>query len=370
MGLFNKLKNEFIDIIEWLDPSNDTIVHRFDRYNNEIKNGAKLTVRESQVAVFINEGELADIFPPGMYSLKTENMPILSTLKGWKYGFNSPFKAEIYFVNTKQFLDQKWGTKNAITLNDDRFGMFEIRAFGTFAYKVKDAGKFIKEVVGTDGTFTTEEINNQIRSNIVTRFTDVAGEGNLTAESFARNMNELSDLVHGVMKKEMEEYGLDITKFLVENVSMPDDIKKEIFEYSRLEKINMQKLQQFKTAKAIENASNNEGGAGMFMGAGMGFGMGQGMYNQMQNNMNMNNSGGAMPPPVPGVVKFFIANNGQQQGPYEMPMLGQLIKGGQVNQQTLVWREGMAAWTPAGQVAELSSLFGSVPPPVPPVPPQ
>ncbi|HLP13163.1 MAG TPA: SPFH domain-containing protein [Flavobacteriales bacterium] len=374
MGLFNKLKNEFIDIIEWLDPSNDTIIHRFDRYQNEIKNGAKLTVRESQQAVFINEGELADVFKPGMYELKTENMPLLSTLKGWKYGFNSPFKAEVYFVNTKQFLDQKWGTKNPITLGDDRFGMFEVRAFGTFAYRVTDAGKFIKEVAGTDGQFTTEEINNQLRSIIVTRFTDAVGEGGVPVEKLASNLNEISELVMTKIKPEMEEYGVLITKFLLENISMPDDIKKEIFEYSRLDKINMQKLTQFKTAKAIENVSNQEGGAGGFMGAGLGFGMGQGMFNQMnqqnqqmnQNPQNFNNGGAGMPPPIPGVVKFFIAVNGQQQGPYEMGLMQQMVNAKQITPQTNVWREGMAAWAAAGTVPELMGLFNSVPPPLPP----
>jgi len=371
MGLFNKLRNEFIDIIEWLDASNDTVVHRFDRYQNEIKNGAKLTVRESQVAVFINEGELADVFKPGMYELKTENMPLLSTLKGWKYGFNSPFKAEIYFVNTKQFIDQKWGTKNPITLSDDRFGMFELRCFGTFAYRVTDSGKFIKEVVGTDGNFTTEEVNNQLRSIIVTRVTDAVGEGGIPVEKLAGSVNEISDMIQGKIKTEMEEYGITVTKFLVENLSMPDDIKKEIFEYSRLDKLNMQKLTQFKTAKAIENVSNQDGGgAGGFMGAGLGFGMGQGMFNQM-NNMNQNqqqnmNNGGSVPPPLPGQVKFFVAVNGQQHGPYEMPMLQQMIQNKQITQQTMVWKEGMPAWIAAGSVPELSSIFGATPPPLPP----
>lgn len=153
MGLFDKLKNEFIDIIEWVDSSKDTIVWKFPRYQNEIKNGAKLTVRESQVAVFMNEGKIADVFQPGMYTLNTENMPILATLKGWKYGFNSPFKVDVYFVNTKQFIDQKWGTKNPITVDDKRFGLIELRSFGSFAFRVSDAGKFIKEIAGTNENY-------------------------------------------------------------------------------------------------------------------------------------------------------------------------------------------------------------------------
>ena len=160
MGLFDKIKGEFIDIIEWLDSSSDTMVHRFERYQNEIKYGAKLTVRETQLAVFINEGQLADVYQPGMYTLTTENMPILTTLKGWKYGFNSPFKAEVYFINTKNFTDLKWGSPNPIMLRDPEFGPIRIRAFGNYAMKVTDPVKFIKEIVGTDGNFTTEGISD------------------------------------------------------------------------------------------------------------------------------------------------------------------------------------------------------------------
>lgn len=148
MGIFDAFKNEFIDIIDWVDDSSDTLIWKFPRHDNEIKMNAKLTVRESQQAVFLNEGKIADVYQPGMFTLSTQNMPILATLKGWKYGFDSPFKADVYFVSTRQFIDQKWGTKNAITIEDPRFGFIELRAFGTFAYRVTDAGKFIKEVAG------------------------------------------------------------------------------------------------------------------------------------------------------------------------------------------------------------------------------
>ena len=236
MGFFDKLRGELVDIIEWLDSSSNTLVYRFERYQNEIKNGAQLTVREGQIAVLINEGQIADIYEPGMYTLNTANMPILSTLKGWKYGFNSPFKAEVYFVSTRKFTDQKWGTKNPIILSDERFGMLEIRAFGTYVFKVKDAGLFIKEIVGTDGHFTTKEITEQLRSLIVTRFTDAAAEAKIPVEVFASQLNELSEFVHETIAPQFEEYGIEVTQFLVENVSMPEEIKKEIFELSRLER--------------------------------------------------------------------------------------------------------------------------------------
>ncbi|MBI9068660.1 MAG: SPFH domain-containing protein [Salinivirgaceae bacterium] len=370
MGLFNKIRGEFIDIIEWLDDSNDTMVYRFDRYQNEIKNGAKLTVREGQVAVFINEGQLADVFQPGMHELTTANLPILSTLKGWKYGFNSPFKAEVYFVSTRNITAQKWGTKNAITLSDQRFGMLEIRAFGTYVIRVKDAPVFIREIVGTDGHFTTDEIADQLKSMIVTRFTDAVGEANLPVENYASNVNEISEYVHGVISPEFEQYGIEVTKFLIENVSMPEEIKKEIFELSRLNAIDLNKLAQMKAAKAMEKAAENQSGTA---GAGMGMGMGFAMANQMgqsftggqQQQPQNQQATPPTPPPVPPALTFHAVINGQQAGPYDMNALKQMAMQNQFTKEILVWREGMANWTAAGQVPELTSIFGSVPPPIP-----
>lgn len=363
MGFFSKLKGEFIDIIEWLDPAQDTLAYRFERYQNEIKNGAKLTVREGQMAVFINEGQIADVFAPGMYTLTTENLPILSTLKGWKYGFNSPFKAEVYFLSTRNITDQKWGTKNPVTLSDDRFGMIEIRAFGTYVMRVKDGPVFIKEIVGTDGNFTTESINGQLRSLIVTRFTDAIGEADIPVEKYARDLNEISDIVLRILAPEFEKYGIEVTKFLIENISMPEEIKKEIFELSRLDKIDLDKLTRMKTAKAMEKAAENEGGTA---GAGMGMGMGFAMANQMGRAMNPDNSGAPQsPPPVPSVLKFFIVLNGQQNGPHDLAALKTMASQNQFGRDTLVWRDGMSEWTPAEKVAELSEVFRNVPPPIP-----
>ena len=181
MGLWDKIKGEFIDIIEWLDPSNNTMVYRFERYQNEIKTGAKLVVRESQVAAFVNEGKLADIFEPGTHTLTTANLPILATLKGWKYGFNSPFKAECYFVSTRIFTDRKWGTKNPIMLRDPEFGPMRLRAFGTFAIRVFDVPAFLRLIVGTDQRFSVEEIGEQLRDMLVARFADALGEAKVPA---------------------------------------------------------------------------------------------------------------------------------------------------------------------------------------------
>jgi len=379
MNLFdeikNKLSHEFIDIIEWLDISNDTIVHRFERYQNEIKNNAKLIVREGQQAVFINEGQLADVFTPGTYTLNTKNLPVLTTLKGWKYGFDSPFKAEVYFVNTRLFTDEKWGTKNPFMLSDERFGLVEIRAFGTYSFRINDPGKFVVDVVGTDGNFTNYEVNEHLKSLIVTRFTDTVGEANLPIELYAANTTELSETCQEVMQLEFGRVGIELEKFYIENVSMPEELKKEIFEYSRLDKLDMTKLSQFKAAKAMEAAAKNEGGtAGAGMGMGMGFVLAQQMGNMMSQPGTQQPFGGqpqqvaAVPPPMPTQVMYHYAVNGQQAGPVTFDKLKELFASRTVNRDSLVWKQGMANWTALKDVEELKVfLGGSMPPPLPSV---
>src|SRR5262245_32500221 len=176
MDIWKKLKGELIDIVEWLDQTNDTLLYRFPRMDNEIKYGAKLVVREGQVAVFVNEGQIADVFKPGTYTLETQNMPILATLKGWKYGFHSPFKAEVYFASTRRFTDLKWGTKNPVMLRDAEFGPVRLRSFGTYVIQMNDAAVFVRQVAGTEGVFKTDEITEQLRNIIVARFADILGE--------------------------------------------------------------------------------------------------------------------------------------------------------------------------------------------------
>ncbi len=369
MGLLNKLKNEFIDIIEWLDPTNDTIVHRFERYQNEIKMGAKLTVRESQVAVFINEGQIADVYKPGMYTLQTQNMPILSTLKGWVHGFNSPFKAEIYFVNTKKFLDNKWGTPNPVMLRDPEFGPIRIRAFGVYEFRVEDAALFIRDVVGTDGDFTTEQVTNQLRNIIVTRFTDAVGEAKIPVLDMASNYNEFSEKVAGVIIAEYKEYGLNMTKFLVSNISLPPNVEEALDKRSSMGIIgNMNQYTQFQAANAMEAAATNPGGGAASEGMGMGMGMAMAgtMMNSMNQSMNQNQQQPQGPPPMPQAVTFFAVVNGAQAGPFDANVLKQMVGMGTFTKETLVWKQGMANWMPAGQVPEMVQVFGAAPPPLPP----
>ena len=218
MGLFSRLFSEFIDVIEWTDDSSDTMVYRFERYGNEIKYGAKLIVRESQVAVFVNEGEVADVLSPGTYALETKNLPVLTTLQYWDHGFNSPFKAEVYFINTRRFTDLKWGTKQPLMIRDAEFGGMRIRAFGTYSVRVTDATRFIREIAGTEGVFTTDEISNQLRNLITSRFATIVGATNVPVLDMAANYDQMGELLTRRIGPEFGEYGLELTKVLVENI--------------------------------------------------------------------------------------------------------------------------------------------------------
>lgn len=369
MGLWDKLKGELIDIIEWTDSSDDTMVYRFERLNNEIKNGAKLTVRESQVAVFINEGQLADVFPPGMYTLHTSNLPILSTLKGWKHGFNSPFKAEVYFVNTKLFTNLKWGTPNVFYIRDQDFGRVTLRAFGTYSMKITDAAKFIRNVAGTDGEFTTDEVTGELRSLIVTQFIAAIGESGLSLLDFASSYKKLSDFCEKKLSEEFIEYGLEIPKFLISSISLPEELQKRLDEGTGMNMLgDMNKYSQMKSAEAMTEAAKNQGGMGGGMENMMGMAMMQQMMNQQQNQQPQYQQQQSAPPPPP-VVSYYVSMNGQQAGPFNMQQLQQMAQQNQLTRQSLVWKQGMAAWTAAGEVTELGSLFGAVPPPPPPPPP-
>lgn len=366
MGFWDKLKGELIDIIEWTDSSDDTMVYRFERYDNEIKNGAKLTVRESQVAVFVNEGQIADVFGPGMYTLATQNLPILSTLKGWKYGFSSPFKAEVYFFNTKKFTGRKWGTPNVFYIRDADFGRVTLRAFGTYSLKINDPVMFLKEVAGTDHLFTTDEIENELRSLIVTAFIEAVGSSGLPLLDFAQNYKKLSDYCEEKLGEEFKEYGLEITKFLISSISLPEELQKKLDEGTGMNMLgDMNKYTQMKAADAMTNASNNPGGGGVENL--MGMAMMQQMMNQnnMMQQKNFQTTTTNTPPPPPPSVQFFISVNGQQAGPYNTDQLQQMIMQGQLTRQTYVWKAGMANWLTAGEVADLLPLFGATPPPPP-----
>src|SRR5690606_7395185 len=218
-----------IDIIEWIDDSRHTLVWRFPRYQNEIKNGAQLIVRPGQVAVFVHRGEIADAFEPGSYTLTTDNLPILSTLQGWKHGFNSPFRSEVYFVSTRQISDLKWGTPNPIMLRDADFGPVRLRAFGTYSMRAADPKALLKELIGTDSSFEADEISELMRSIIITALADLLGESKIAALDLAANYKEFSeDLRKEVQERVDDEYGLDIPQLNIVNISLPEEVEKAL----------------------------------------------------------------------------------------------------------------------------------------------
>lgn len=392
MGLLDNIKqqigSQFIEIIQWLDESDDSLVYRFPVYNQEIKMGAQLTVRENQAALFVNEGKAADLFGPGRYELSTQNIPILTTLRGWKYGFQSPFKAEVYFFNTRTFTDLKWGTTNPVMMRDADFGMIRIRAFGTYAMKIADPKVFFNTIVGTQGLTTTDEITGQLRSIVLSKLSDAIAESKIPALDIAAKYDELSAFGKQKLGPEFGSFGLDLTKFFIENVSLPEEVEQAIDQRTKLGVLGdrMGQFTQLQAAEAIKiaaaNPSGGLAGAGAGIGAGMAIGgvMGQAFAPMMQPQAAPPAGYGAPPPPpAPGMAapppppapagpRWSLAVDGKTYGPYTDEALRQMIAGGQVAPSTLAWHPGAAAWAPIQTYPGFEATNPGVAPPPPPPP--
>ena len=369
MGLWDKLFGEFVDVIEWTDSSIDTMVYRFQRYGNEIKFGAKLTVRESQVAVFVSEGEIADILGPGLYELETKNLPILSTLQHWYHGFESPFKAEVYFFNTRQFVDLKWGTKNPIMMRDKEFNMVRLRTFGTYNIRINDPAQFIREIVGTDGHFTIDEISSQLRNLIVTRYTDILGSADIPVLDLAGNQGQLGELLTQRIAPEFKDYGLELTQVLVENISLPPAVEEALDKRTSMGMIgDLNKYIQFGAAESMQ--SGNAGNAGSAVEMGLGFAM----ANKMANDMSApapsqadTTAAAIAPPPLPD-TNWHVAIDRKSMGPYDLTQLQELAINRQISPATLAWIDGMENWQAIEEIDALTGLFENDennPPPLP-----
>jgi membrane protease subunit (stomatin/prohibitin family) len=363
MGLLDKLRGEFIDIVEWTEPAHsDLLAYRFPRYDNEIKMGAQLTVREGQAGIFVNEGQMADVFHPGRYRLETENLPILATLKGWKYGFHSPFKAEVYFIAMKQWTDLKWGTTNPVMLRDPEFGPVRIRAFGTYAMHIKDPAVFLSQLVATDPALETYEVTNQLRNAIVSRFVDAVGQAKLPILELAGNYDKLARIALEKIAPDLKLMGLELTAFYVENISLPPEVEQMLDKRTEMGVVgNMQQYTQFQTANAISDAAKNPGG---MAGIGAQLAAGMAVAGQMTGAMRGQAEGG--PPPLPGTSSYYIGVGGQQRGPYDLTALATQARDGTLTRGTLVWKQGMPSWVAAETVPDLQPLFAAVPPPLPP----
>jgi membrane protease subunit (stomatin/prohibitin family) len=385
MGLLDRLKGELIDIIEWLEQDDQTLAYRYERYGNEIKNGAQLTVREGQIAVFVNEGQLADIFEPGRYELHTENLPILSTLKGWAHGFRSPYKAEVYFISTREVTGFGWGTPSPFRIRDPEFGILEMTGRGHFSFHVMDGAKFLRKVVGTEGDFSKNDIRDRLRKKFVTEAISAIGE---TGKSFYEMAGHYDDLSAELKKRVevifWEQYGIAIDDTSIQSIDLTEKSAQKVEQRDDLmfQDGRMGMYERQARADALKMMAQNPGAGGLAAG-GMGMGMGLAMANQMggqaagmmgnpmaagmAGGMAGNAMGGAAPPPPP-MAAFHVYAGGQQQGPFALAQLQQMAAAGQFTAQTQVWKQGMAGWMPAGQVPELASLFAQATPPPPPAP--
>jgi excisionase family DNA binding protein len=301
MGLMDYLKGQFLEIIQWTDDSRDTLSWRFPDEDKEIKRGAQLIVRESQVAQFVYLGEYGDTFGPGKHTLVTDNIPILSTLKGWKYGLESPFKADVYFVTTRLFTGNKWGTSNPIMMRDADFGIVRVRAFGTFDFKITDPKLFLKEVAGTDNQFRLDEFADTMRSRIVSVFTDALASAKVPVLDLATRYSELGEALLPIINPTTQgKYGIEITSFILENASVPPEVEAAIDKRSSMGAIgNLNDYAKFQMAEGM--GKGGTGPAGTAAELAMGFGMAQNMMAQGAFNMNPA-AGGATPPPLPGAA--------------------------------------------------------------------
>ena len=375
MSLIAKIKGELVDIIEWIDDSRSTLAWRFPRYQNEIKNGAELIVREGQEAVFVYRGSLADRFGPGHYTLASENLPVLSTLQGWKHGFDSPFRSEVYFINTRPVTDLRWGTPNPVTVRDPDFKMVQVRANGLCVVRIADAEVFLREVIGTDSAVEVDEIAELLRRVITLAFSDLVMETGLGVIDLQGRQVELSAKLRDFVADRVDdEYGLDIPDITM-NISLPDEITaamtrgvaRGVEESGFLDNVgDLNRYQQAKQADAMVAAAENPGGGGT-LGDMLGMGMGMAMAGQMANQMQTQNQpAAAPPPPLPGPQTFHVEQGGQAQGPFTIEQIRAGVANGQMSAATLVWANGMAGWTAAGEVPALAPVF-QAPPPLPPV---
>jgi membrane protease subunit (stomatin/prohibitin family) len=376
MGLIDKLRGELIDIVEWVDDSRHTLVWRFPRYHNQIKYGAQLIVRPGQTAIFVREGRIADVFGPGQHRLETRNLPVLSTLAGWKYGFDSPFKAEVYFVSTRQVPDLKWGTPNPVMMRDADFGAIRLRAFGTYVLRATDPRALLTELVGTDSSFEADEIAELLRSIISHSFAELVASAEIAALDLAENYRELSEeLRRRVVAQIDDEYGLDVPQLYIVNISLPPEVEKALDARTGMNVVgDLAAYQQYQLGASIPTAAENP--AGGLAAAGVGLGMGMAYAQHMAPGAGVAPRGGpaapvapaaarppaAAPPPPPGATEWYIVEHGQPVGPFSPAQLAEAVVSGRVGAATLLWTAGMSAWTAAQQVPSVAMLFQQVPP--------
>lgn len=323
MALMDFIKKQFIDIIQWTEDAADggeTMAWRFPMQEMEIQNGAALTVRESQMAVFVNEGRIADVFGPGSYKLTTQTLPVLTYLQNWDKLFESPFKSDVYFFSTRQKLDRKWGTPNPVTVRDKDFGMVRLRAFGIYAFHLVDPKLFHTAVSGTVERYTTEQLESQLRNSIVGNISDLFGESGVPFIDMASNQLEFGNALKAKLDPLFQQYGLVLDSLVVQNISLPEELQKMLDARIGVNMMGgMQGFTQYQVASAIPLAAQNEGGlAGLGAGVGVGFGVGQQVAQSMAQALNPQ---AAVPAAVPVSADDVVATLEKLHGLMEKGIL-------------------------------------------------
>ncbi len=361
MSIFNIFSNQFVDVIDWTQADEETMVYRFPRYNNEIKYGAKLTVREGQQAVLVNEGKIADVFTPGIYELKTANLPILSTLQHWQHGFESPFKAEVYFFNNTHFLNQKWGTKQAITLSDKEFGIVRLRAFGSYTLRIQSPKTLLKKLVGTDGAFEIGEVNEQITNSIAFRFPEVLAKRNTSILDLPVHYRELANVLKQEVQGEAMQYGLEIGELFIENISLPEEVQKVLDDKTGMNIIgdDLNQYTHYQTAKGMENSGTGSDAAS----AGIGMAIGMNIAKQMQENDGNDDVIDGHPAIKAPPKLYYLMVVGERKGPMSLAKVYTLLANGEISGETLIWQKGMPKWQRIVDTGEFD--LSQLPPPPP-----
>lgn len=380
MGIWDTLKGhakaQFLDVIQWMDDTNDTLVYRYPVFNQAIQDGGKLVVRPGQAAVFVSEGRLSEVFAPGTYELSTRTKALSSFFEAIKYQLNYPYKGDVYFVSTRRFPDQKWGTSSPFLFEDPKYGGIEVRAYGIFEYRIVEPGRFLEEVVGTDGLFTTAEINGQLKKMLVEAFRasckKLAVEQNLNINQLDSGFFELKQAFLERMSPAFEQkYGIGLTDFTVEALNLPDDLRAILNKRREMDMMgDVGRYAQFQAVGAMRDAAKNTGTGGAFVGAGMGLQVGQMMGQQLNNAFGgIPGQGGPpgapppAPPPPPSAPFHYNGPGGQAQ--LSAQDIAQRVAGDRSGTHH-VWRQGMAGWVSWDQVPE---IVGLVPPAAPPPPP-
>jgi membrane protease subunit (stomatin/prohibitin family) len=363
-----------VDIIEWVDDSRNTLVWRFPRYHNQIKNGARLVVRPGQSAIFVDRGKVADVFGPGTHSLATQNLPVLSTLQGWKHGLESPFKAEVYFVAMRQITELKWGTPNPVLLRDPEFGPLRVRAFGTYTLRALKPEALLAELVGADGSFQADEIDLLLRSIIATEFSEIVAKTDISIVDLSSVYARLSEeLRRAVLARIDDEYGLDLPQLYIVNISVPEEVEHALDARASVGVLgDLNRYQQYQLGAAIPTAAANPAGGLAAAGVGLGMGiayLGAAAPGLIGAGAGAPGAGTRSPlpliPPTPEAdsAVWYVAVAGQTVGPFTVAQLGQAVASGQFTGESQVWAAGMGAWAPMSRVPRLSVLFAPPPPP-------